>query len=123
MPLDPIMGDRDAHPCWTAEAFLNHRLKEIGLSEFLCSNCSLGPGMSPDHLFSPSRWPTLLLIGKRFGIGSNLRTLCTIGAARLADYFAFDWKSQRWNLVCCVRNAGRRIRRPHAPAEKCAGGT
>ncbi|MAC17216.1 MAG: flavonol synthase [Flavobacteriales bacterium] len=32
MPLDPIMGDRDAHPCWTAEAFLNHRLKEIGLS-------------------------------------------------------------------------------------------
>lgn len=32
MALDPIMGDRDAHPCWTAEAFLNHRLKEIGLS-------------------------------------------------------------------------------------------
>lgn len=32
MSLDPIMGDRDAHPCWTAEAFLNHRLKEIGLS-------------------------------------------------------------------------------------------
>ncbi|RPG80163.1 MAG: isopenicillin N synthase family oxygenase [Crocinitomicaceae bacterium TMED114] len=32
MPLDPVMGDREAHPCWTAEAFLNHRLKEIGLS-------------------------------------------------------------------------------------------
>lgn len=31
MDLDPIMGDRDAHPCWTAEAFLNHRLREIGL--------------------------------------------------------------------------------------------
>lgn len=42
----------------------------------------------------------LLLIGKRFGISSNLRTLCTIGgAARLADYFQFDWKAQRWNLV------------------------
>lgn len=32
MPLDPIMGDHDAHPCWTAADFLNHRLKEIGLS-------------------------------------------------------------------------------------------
>ena len=43
---------------------------------------------------------TLLLIGKRFGISSNLRTLCTIGGAgRLADYFQFDWKAQRWNLV------------------------
>lgn len=42
----------------------------------------------------------LLLIGKRFGISSNLRTLCTIGGAdKLSDYFKFDWKSQRWNLV------------------------
>jgi isopenicillin N synthase-like dioxygenase len=31
MPLDPIMGDREAHPCWTAAAFLDHRLNEIGL--------------------------------------------------------------------------------------------
>ena len=43
---------------------------------------------------------TLLLIGRRFGISSNLRTLCTIGGAdKIADYFAFDWKSQRWNLL------------------------
>lgn len=42
----------------------------------------------------------LLLSGKRFGISSNLRTLCTIaGADKLSDYFRFDWKSQRWNLV------------------------
>jgi len=31
MPLDPIMGDRNAHPCWTAADFLEHRLNEIGL--------------------------------------------------------------------------------------------
>ena len=31
MPLDPIMGDREAHPCWTAADFLDHRLNEIGL--------------------------------------------------------------------------------------------
>ena len=31
MPLDPIMGDKDAHPRWTAAAFLDHRLNEIGL--------------------------------------------------------------------------------------------
>ena len=31
MPLDPIMGDKSAHRCWTAAAFLEHRLNEIGL--------------------------------------------------------------------------------------------
>lgn len=31
MDLDPIMGDSQAYPQWTAAAFLNHRLKEIGL--------------------------------------------------------------------------------------------
>ena len=42
----------------------------------------------------------LRLIGKRFSISSNLRTYCTIGgAARLADYFQFDWEAQRWNLL------------------------
>ena len=42
----------------------------------------------------------LLLIGRRFGISSNLRTMCAIGGAdKLSDYFQFDWKSQRWNLV------------------------
>lgn len=43
---------------------------------------------------------TLLLIGRRFGISSNLRTLCAIaGADKLSDYFHFDWKAQRWNLL------------------------
>jgi len=31
MPLDPIMGDHQAYPKWTAEEFLDHRLQEIGL--------------------------------------------------------------------------------------------
>ncbi len=43
---------------------------------------------------------TLLLIGRRFGISSNLRTMCSIaGAGKWSDYFRFDWKAQSWNLV------------------------
>ncbi len=42
----------------------------------------------------------LLLVGKNFGMSSNLRTFCTIcGAGKSADFFQFDWKSQRWNLL------------------------
>ncbi len=42
----------------------------------------------------------LLFGGKSFGMSSNLRTMCAIGGAgKVADFFAFDWKSQRWNLV------------------------
>lgn len=42
----------------------------------------------------------LLMVGKNFGMSSNLRTLCTIcGAGNKADFFKFDWKSQKWNLV------------------------
>ena len=42
----------------------------------------------------------LLMVGKNFGMSSNLRTLCTIcGAGNSSDFFKFDWKSQRWNLV------------------------
>lgn len=43
---------------------------------------------------------SLLLLGKRFGLSSNLRSLCTIaGAGGLSDYFQFDWRAQRWNLI------------------------
>ncbi|WP_340202318.1 YeeE/YedE family protein [Ascidiimonas sp. W6] len=42
----------------------------------------------------------LLLMGKNFGMSSNLRTLCTIcGADKTTDFFRFDWKAQRWNLI------------------------
>lgn len=42
----------------------------------------------------------LIYEGKSFGMSSNLRTLCSIGGAgKAADFFRFDWKAQRWNLV------------------------
>ncbi|WP_234859358.1 YeeE/YedE family protein [Aquimarina aquimarini] len=42
----------------------------------------------------------LLMIGKKFGMSSNLRTICTLcGAGKTADFFRFDWKAQRWNLI------------------------
>lgn len=45
----------------------------------------------------------LLFGGKTFGMSSNLRTMCTIGGAgKKADFFNFDWKNQRWNLVVVV---------------------
>lgn len=43
---------------------------------------------------------SLIYFGKTFGMSSNLRTFCSIaGAGRYADFFKFDWKSQRWNLT------------------------
>ncbi len=43
---------------------------------------------------------TLNYFGKVFGMSSNLRSLCTIaGADKYSDFFKFDWKSQRWNLI------------------------
>ena len=42
----------------------------------------------------------LLFFGERFGVSSNFRTMCTLsGAGRVAEFFRFDWKAQRWNLV------------------------
>jgi hypothetical protein len=42
----------------------------------------------------------LLLMEKRFGMSSNLRTLCAIcGAGDKVKFFDFDWKKQQWNLI------------------------
>lgn len=42
----------------------------------------------------------LVYFGKTFGMSSNLKTLCTIsGAGKHSDFFKFDWKAQRWNLI------------------------
>jgi len=42
----------------------------------------------------------LLFEGKNFGMSANLRTMCSIGGAgKIADFFKFDWKSQKWNLL------------------------
>ena len=49
----------------------------------------------------------LLLFGRRFGISSNLRTMCSIaGAGKLSEYFRFDWKAQSWNLVFVLGTVG-----------------
>ena len=40
------------------------------------------------------------MVGKNFGMSSNLRTLCTLcGAGNNVSFFKFDWKTQRWNLL------------------------
>lgn len=42
----------------------------------------------------------LLIVGKQFGMSSNLRTACAaVGAGKAADFFKFDWKAERWNLM------------------------
>tara|TARA_B110000503_G_C7168909_1_gene423314 strand:+ start:5375 stop:5932 length:558 start_codon:yes stop_codon:yes gene_type:complete len=45
----------------------------------------------------------LMLMEKRFGMSSNLRTLCAIcGAGEKVEFFKFDWKQQQWNLIVIV---------------------
>lgn len=45
----------------------------------------------------------LLMVGKRFGMSSNLRTICAIsGAGKKVNFFNFDWKAQRWNLIVAI---------------------
>ena len=45
----------------------------------------------------------LILEGKSFGMSSNLRTMCTIsGGGKFSEFFKFDWKSQRWNLMVAL---------------------
>ncbi|MBT8194837.1 MAG: YeeE/YedE family protein [Bacteroidia bacterium] len=42
----------------------------------------------------------LIYFGKNFGMSANLRTMCSIaGAGTVSDFFKFDWKGQRWNLM------------------------
>lgn len=42
----------------------------------------------------------LIFMGKKFGMSSNLKTLCTMcGADRKASYFKFNWREQKWNLI------------------------
>lgn len=46
---------------------------------------------------------TLLYFGKSFGFSSNLRAICTImGAGKRVPFFAFDWRTQRWNLLFLI---------------------
>lgn len=43
---------------------------------------------------------TLILLGKRFGMSSNLDTLCSLGGAgKLLDHFKMDVSGRAWNLM------------------------
>lgn len=45
----------------------------------------------------------LILLGKSFGVSSNFRTMCAaLGGGKNCDFFQFDWKSQKWNLLILV---------------------
>lgn len=42
----------------------------------------------------------LVFLGRRFGITSNLETMCSIaGAGNFVEYFNKDWKPKTWGLV------------------------
>jgi len=42
----------------------------------------------------------LIYFGKTFGMSSSLRTICTIGGAgKKVEFFNFNWKTQKWNLM------------------------
>ncbi len=42
----------------------------------------------------------LIFMGRKFGMSSNLETMCAVcGAGKRSDYFKFDWRANRWNLV------------------------
>jgi len=41
----------------------------------------------------------LIKMGKKFGMSSNLRTLCSIGGAgKFSEFFRFNWKAEKWGL-------------------------
>jgi len=42
----------------------------------------------------------MFYFGKKFGVSSNLETLCSIaGAGKFVDFFKFDWRKNKWNLA------------------------
>lgn len=46
---------------------------------------------------------TLIYFGNSFGFSSNLRTICAAcGAGKKVDFFNYNWKAQRWNLLFLV---------------------
>ncbi|MGB7786267.1 MAG: YeeE/YedE thiosulfate transporter family protein [Salinimicrobium sp.] len=45
----------------------------------------------------------LIFMGRKFGMSSNLETMCAIGGAgKKVDHFNFDWKANRWNLLVMI---------------------
>lgn len=45
----------------------------------------------------------LLFSGKKFGMSSNLKAVCSaLGAGKRIAFFDYDWKSQGWNLILAL---------------------
>ncbi len=45
----------------------------------------------------------MFFFGRKFGVSSNLETVCAMGGAgKLVDFFKFDWRKNKWNLVFVV---------------------
>lgn len=45
----------------------------------------------------------MFFFGKKFGVSSNLETVCSMsGAGKFVDFFKFDWRKNKWNLVFVV---------------------
>jgi len=41
-----------------------------------------------------------VLVGKKLGMSSNLKTICSIcGAGKVASFFNYNWRSEKWNLI------------------------
>jgi len=67
-----------------------------------------------DIILQPWAWyvagPLIALVmylmyyfGKKFGVSSNLETVCAIGGAgKFVDFFKFDWRKNKWNLIFVV---------------------
>jgi len=42
----------------------------------------------------------LNFFGKKFGVSSNLETICAMGGAgKLVDFFKFDWRAHKWHIA------------------------
>ena len=42
----------------------------------------------------------MFFFGKKFGVSSNLETICSMaGAGKLVNFFKFDWRANKWNLT------------------------
>ncbi|NOQ91206.1 MAG: YeeE/YedE family protein [Flavobacteriaceae bacterium] len=42
----------------------------------------------------------MFFFGKKLGVSSNLETVCAMGGAgKLNNFFKFDWRKNKWNLV------------------------
>ncbi|MBR9758527.1 MAG: YeeE/YedE family protein [Algicola sp.] len=64
-----------------------------------------------EHIYEPWPWYVsgflialtmlvLILLGKKFGMSSNLKTLCAIGGAnKYSAFFKYHWRDDVWNLI------------------------